>query len=50
MCFKFREELTNPPIPVNLINDDYRIVLEFILLAYNIIMEICVILESFFLF
>jgi hypothetical protein len=36
MCLKFREEITNPFAPVNLIDDDFGIVFELSLFASNI--------------
>ncbi len=50
MCLKYQEEVTNPPIKVNLIDDDYGIVFELSLFATNIKKEICGVLESFLSF
>jgi hypothetical protein len=44
-----KEEVTNPPTQVNLIDDDYGIILELFSFA-NIKKEVCDVLGSFFLF
>jgi hypothetical protein len=49
LCLKFRKKLKNLPTQVNLIDDDFGIVLELFLFASNIKMKICDVLESFFL-
>jgi hypothetical protein len=46
MCLKCREEVTNPPTQVSLIDDDFEIAFEFFF-ATNIKKEVCGVLESF---
>jgi len=46
MCLKWKEEVTNPPTQVNLINDDFEIAFELFLFAINIKKEVCDVLES----
>jgi hypothetical protein len=50
MCSKSREEVTNSPAPVNLINDDFGIVFELPLCAINIKKKVYDVLESFLSF
>jgi hypothetical protein len=50
MCLKYKEEITNPPTPVNLINDDSEIAFELSLFVINIKKEICDVLKSNFSF
>jgi hypothetical protein len=45
MCLKFKEKTINPLSQVNLIDDDFRIALEFF--CSNIEREVCAILDSF---
>jgi hypothetical protein len=46
MCLKCREEVINPPIQVNLIDDDSKIIFELFLFATKIKKEVCGVLES----
>jgi len=50
MCLKFKEEITNPSTPVNLIDDDFKIVFEFSLFTSNIRREVCGVWDSFLSF
>ncbi len=47
---KNREEVTYPPLQVNLIDDDYGIGFELSLFVTNIKKKVCDVLESFFSF
>jgi hypothetical protein len=49
MCLKWKEEVTNPPSQVNLIDNDYEIAFELSLFATSI-KEVCNVLESFLCF
>jgi hypothetical protein len=46
MCLKYREEVTNPPTQVNLIDDDYGTVFE----LYLFVREVYGVLEYFLSF
>ncbi len=48
MCLKFKEKIRNPLAQVDLINDDFRVVLELTLFISNIKREICGVFKSFF--
>jgi hypothetical protein len=50
MCLKFKKNIINPLALANLIDDNFRVVFELVLLASNIKMEACAVLEVFFLF
>jgi hypothetical protein len=50
MCLKFKEEITNPFVLVNLINDDYGIDFELFLFTSNIRKEVCGVFYSFLSF
>jgi hypothetical protein len=50
MCLKFKEKITNPFAPINLVNDDYGIAFELSLFASNIQKEVCGVLDSFLSF
>jgi hypothetical protein len=50
MCLKFREEITNPSAPINLIDDEFGIAFELSLFTSNIRREICGVLDYFFSF
>jgi hypothetical protein len=45
--FKIKEEVTNQPSQVNLIDDDFSIILELSLFAWNIKREVCSVLKKF---
>jgi hypothetical protein len=49
LCLKFRKKIKNLPTQVNLIDDDFGIVLELFSFASNIKMKFFDVLESFFL-
>jgi hypothetical protein len=49
MCLKFKENVTNPLIQINLINDDLKVVFELALLTSNI-KEKIVVSKIIFLF
>jgi len=49
MCLKFKKNIINPLALTNLIDDNSRVVFELVLLASNIKMEACGVLEAFFL-
>jgi hypothetical protein len=46
MVFKIKEEVTNQPSQVNLIDDDFSMILELSLFAFNIKREVCDVLKS----
>jgi len=48
--FKIKEKVTNQPYQVNLIDDDFNIILELFLFAFNINREVCDVLKSFLSF
>jgi hypothetical protein len=48
MCLKFKEKIRNIVAQVDLINDDFRVVLELTLFTSNIKREICGVFKSFF--
>jgi hypothetical protein len=48
--FKIKEKVTNQPSQVNLIDDDFSIILELSLFAFNIKREVCGVLKSFLSF
>jgi hypothetical protein len=48
MCLKFKEKIKNPLAQVDLINVDFKVVLELTLLSSNIKREICSVFKSFF--
>ncbi len=50
MCLKFKEEIINPSIPINLITDDFGIPFELSLFASNIKGKSIVFLILFFFF
>jgi hypothetical protein len=47
MCLKFKEKAEIPPTLVNLINDDYGVVLELSLVTSNMKNEVSNVQESF---
>jgi hypothetical protein len=50
MCLKYREEITNPPTPINLTSDDFEIAFELSLFVINIKKDICNVFKSYFSF
>jgi hypothetical protein len=50
MCLKFKEEITNPFAPINLIDDDYGIVFVLFLFTSNTKKEVCGVWNSFLYF
>jgi hypothetical protein len=48
MCLKFKEKIRNPLAQVDLVDEDFRFVLELTLFTSNIKREICGIFDSFF--
>jgi len=48
MCFKCKEEVTNPLAQINLIENDYGIAFELFLLAINIKRKVYGTFKSFF--
>jgi hypothetical protein len=50
MCKKFKEEVTNPQDQVNLIDDDYKVVLSCLHLALTLKREVCNVMKSFLSF
>jgi hypothetical protein len=50
MCFKFKEEITNPSAPINLIDDDSGVAFELSLFASNKKKKVCGVLDPFLSF
>jgi hypothetical protein len=50
MCLKCKEEVTNSPTQVNLIDDNFGIIFELFLFAINYKKKVCGVLESFLSF
>jgi hypothetical protein len=50
MCLKFKEKVTNSSTPINLIDDNFRVVFELVLLVSNIKREVYGVLECFQVF
>jgi hypothetical protein len=48
MCLKFKEKIRNPLAQDDLIDDEFKFVLELTLFTSNIKREICGIFKSFF--